>query len=222
MFRDLLKTGVVLGVVLCLAIGVAALLHGPDAAQGQASTGRPAGAAPRARAAARPAAAADAPGVPADTDVFGADLQRLRARELRFPVPGVDARTLRDDFADARGARAHEAIDILAPRGTPVVAVDDGTVVKLFNSARGGLTVYQFEPTASYCYYYAHLDRYAAGLREGLALKKGDLVGYVGTTGNAPPQTPHLHFAIFKLGPEKRWWEGVAVNPFTLWAVRSG
>jgi murein DD-endopeptidase MepM/ murein hydrolase activator NlpD len=110
----------------------------------------------------------------------------------------------------------------VAPRGTPVRAVDDGTVRKLFHSVPGGLTVYQFDPSESYCYYYAHLDRYAAGLEEGQALRKGDVVGYVGTTGNAPRETPHLHFTIFKLGPEKRWWEGVPLNPYPLWAQSAG
>lgn len=110
--------------------------------------------------------------------------------------------------------RRHEALDIPAPRGTPVYAVEDGRVVKLFSSKRGGLTVYQFDPTETYCYYYAHLDRYPKGLREGARIRRGDVVGYVGTTGNAPEQTPHLHFSIFKLGPEKKWWRGAAINPY--------
>lgn len=127
-------------------------------------------------------------------------------------------RAIRDSFEEMHGGHRHEAIDILSPRGTPVVAVDDGPVSKLFTSKQGGLTVYQFDPRGEYCYYYAHLDRYAEGLTEGAQLKRGDRVGYVGTTGNAPPDTPHLHFTIFRLGPEKRWWEGVAVNPYSLWA----
>jgi murein DD-endopeptidase MepM/ murein hydrolase activator NlpD len=148
------------------------------------------------------------------------DFSRLRSRSLRIPVEGFDVRGLRDNFAERRGPRVHEAIDLLAPRGTPVVAVDDGVVRKLFSSAAGGLTVYQFDPGENYSYYYAHLDRYAEGLAEGKALKKGDRVGYVGTTGNAPPGTPHLHFTIFKLPPEKRWWEGTPINPYPLWALR--
>jgi murein DD-endopeptidase MepM/ murein hydrolase activator NlpD len=147
------------------------------------------------------------------------DIAFLRLRGLRFPVPSVDPKRLRDDFADSRNGRSHEALDILAPRGTPVVAVDDGVVQKIFHSVgRGGLTVYQFDPEGTYCYYYAHLDRYADGLREGQTVRKGDVIGYVGTTGNAPPQTPHLHFAIFKLGPEKQWWRGAALNPYPVWA----
>jgi murein DD-endopeptidase MepM/ murein hydrolase activator NlpD len=154
-----------------------------------------------------------APPVPADAS----DVELLRSRGLLFPVPGVDRASLRDDFTEERSRGRHEALDILAPRDTPVLAVDDGRVAKLFNSVRGGLTVYQFEPAEAYCYYYAHLDRYADGLAEGNPVHRGEVLGYVGTTGNAPPQTPHLHFAIFKLGPEKRWWEGVAIDPFPLW-----
>jgi murein DD-endopeptidase MepM/ murein hydrolase activator NlpD len=149
------------------------------------------------------------------------DLETLRGRNLALPLPDLDPRLLRDSFYDPRGGRSHEALDIPAPRGTRVVAVEDGVVAKLFNSARGGLTVYHFDPSATYCYYYAHLDAYAPGLREGLALRRGDLVGYVGTTGNAPPQTPHLHFAIFRLGTPPRWWEGTPINPYPVW-VRPG
>jgi murein DD-endopeptidase MepM/ murein hydrolase activator NlpD len=145
------------------------------------------------------------------------DIAFLKLRRLLLPVPGADPKQLRDDFADARTGHSHEALDILAPRGSAVVAVDDGVVQKLFTSVRGGLTVYQFDPEGTYCYYYAHLDRYAPGLHEGMVLKKGDRIGDVGTTGNAPPQTPHLHFAVFKLGPEKQWWKGAALNPFPLW-----
>jgi murein DD-endopeptidase MepM/ murein hydrolase activator NlpD len=86
-------------------------------------------------------------------------------------------------------------------------------VVKLFNSVPGGLTVYQYDASATFAYYYAHLDGYAVGLAEGQAFKRGDLLGNVGTTGNANPLTPHLHFAIFLLGPEKQWWQGTAINP---------
>jgi murein DD-endopeptidase MepM/ murein hydrolase activator NlpD len=148
------------------------------------------------------------------------DLSRLRSRALRVPIEGFDFKGLRDNFAEKRGTRVHEAIDLLAPRGTPVLAVDDGVVKKLFTSAAGGLTVYQFDPSETYTYYYAHLDRYAEDLAEGKRLKKGDRVGYVGTTGNAPPGTPHLHFTIFKLPASKRWWEGTPINPYPLWALR--
>ncbi|HWQ55990.1 MAG TPA: M23 family metallopeptidase [Bryobacteraceae bacterium] len=141
----------------------------------------------------------------------------LAERRLLIPVEGVRPKDLVDTFDQARAeGRRHDAIDIIAPRGTPVLAVEDGTVVKLFASEAGGLTVYQFDRSETWCYYYAHLDRYATGLREGMRLKRGDLVGYVGTSGNAAPDNPHLHFAVHRLGPEKRWWEGTPVNPFPL------
>jgi murein DD-endopeptidase MepM/ murein hydrolase activator NlpD len=131
-------------------------------------------------------------------------------------VQGVARARLRDNFDEGRGGggRRHDALDIMAPRGTPVVAVDDGRVTKLFKSAAGGLTVYQFDPDERFVYYYAHLDRYAEGLREGAPVKRGQVIGYVGSTGNATPGAPHLHFTIFRLGPDKRWWKGVALNPF--------
>jgi len=134
-----------------------------------------------------------------------------------MPVAGVDHRTLHDSFSETRGGtRRHEALDILAPRGTPVLAADDGVVRKLFTSVPGGLTVYEFDLEERYCYYYAHLDGYAPGLHEGQLLRKGDLVGYVGTTGNAPKDTPHLHFAVSRLDPDKKWWTGTPINPYPL------
>ena len=137
--------------------------------------------------------------------------------QLSMPVAGVDPRTLRDNFSERRsGTRAHEALDILAPRGTKVLAADDGVVRKLFTSVPGGLTVYEFDPEEQYCYYYAHLDGYAPDLHEGQRLRKGDLVGTVGTTGNAPKGTPHLHFAISRLDPDKRWWTGTPIDPYPL------
>ena len=136
---------------------------------------------------------------------------------LLIPVVGVKASELVDTFTQARGAgRVHDAIDIMAARGTPVVAANDGHVVKLFTSKPGGLTVYQFDPTEKYAYYYAHLDRYADGVKEGTVLKRGDLVGYVGTTGNSAKDAPHLHFAVFELTPAKQWWKGTAINPYPL------
>ena len=141
---------------------------------------------------------------------------QLPGRTLAVPVKGVDRSDLQDSFADSRGTGPHEAIDIPAPRGTPVVAVEDGRIAKLFSSKPGGLTIYLFDPTETFCYYYAHLDGYAAGLREGQAVKKGEVIGYVGTTGNAPPDTPHLHFAVFRLTPERQWWKGEAINPYPL------
>lgn len=144
----------------------------------------------------------------------GTDLEALQRRDLRIPIDGVARAALQSGFDQPRGEARHEAIDILAPRHTPVRAVEDGVVAKLFTSVRGGLTVYQFDPTGTYCYYYAHLERYAEGLREQQRVGKGDVIGYVGTSGNAPPGTPHLHFAIFRVTEAGRWWEGTPVDPY--------
>lgn len=139
----------------------------------------------------------------------------LRQRRLEVPVLGVKRDELRNSFAEQRGGtRRHEAIDLLAPRNTPVVAVDDGVVARLFNSDAGGTTVYQFDPTTNYAYYYAHLERYADGLTEGAPVERGQVLGYVGTSGNAPKDTPHLHFAVFQLTSDKRWWQGTPIDPF--------
>ena len=139
----------------------------------------------------------------------------LRARRLTVPLQGLDRKALRSSFDEQRGGgRRHEAMDVLSPRNTPVLAVDDGTIAKLFTSKAGGLTVYQFDADAVYAYYYAHLERYAPGLEEHQRVKRGDVIGYVGTSGNAPPDTPHLHFAIFKLTEAKQWWKGTPIDPF--------
>jgi murein DD-endopeptidase MepM/ murein hydrolase activator NlpD len=136
----------------------------------------------------------------------------LLAKHLTIPVFGVKAEDLVPQFYDARGERGHEALDIIAMTGEPVVAVEDGRIAKLFLSKPGGITIYQFDPTETYAYYYAHLDRYADGLAEGDMVIRGQVIGYVGSTGNAA--TPHLHFAIFRLGPEKQWWKGEALDPY--------
>lgn len=136
---------------------------------------------------------------------------------LLIPVQGVTTEQLADTFNDTRGSdRRHEAQDIMAARGTPVLATSDGTIEKLFTSKRGGLTIYEFDPSRTYAYYYAHLDSYANGIAEGNKIKRGQVIGYVGSTGNASADAPHLHFAIFVLGPEKHWWEGAAIDPYPL------
>ncbi len=139
----------------------------------------------------------------------------LRQRTLDVPVQNVARSTLYESFDDARGAaRKHEGIDILAPRNTPVLAVEDGVIAKLFLSVAGGITIYQFDPARTYAYYYAHLERYADGLKEGDHVSRRQVLGYVGTTGNAPKDTPHLHFAIFRLTDAKQWWKGTAIDPY--------
>ena len=156
---------------------------------------------------ASPAASpAASPGTPTDT-----------TGSLLIPVQGIAAAALHDTFNDARSeGRRHDAIDIMAPAGTPVLAVADGRIEKLFLSERGGITLYQFNPERTRAYYYAHLQRYADGIAEGQVLRRGQVLGYVGATGNADPSAPHLHFAVFALGPEARWWEGTALNPYPM------
>jgi murein DD-endopeptidase MepM/ murein hydrolase activator NlpD len=142
-------------------------------------------------------------------------VHELRDRHLELPVQGATRRDLRDSFSETRGsAHTHEAIDIMAPRNTPILAVEDGTIARLFDSKPGGTTVYQFDPGVRYAYYYAHLERYADGLQEGTYVQRGQVLGYVGTSGNAPKDTPHLHFAIFRLTEKKQWWHGSPIDPY--------
>ena len=137
---------------------------------------------------------------------------------LVVPVEGVKREALVDSWGQSRtsGARAHEAIDIMARRGTPVLAAADGTVEKLFQSVRGGITVYVRSPDRRRIYYYAHLDGYAPGLTERQRVWAGDLLGFVGASGDAAPDAPHLHFAIELVEPGERWWQGRAINPYPL------
>ncbi|MDX1496569.1 MAG: M23 family metallopeptidase [Salinisphaeraceae bacterium] len=141
--------------------------------------------------------------------------------ELLIPVRGIKKSSLFDSYNHRRsGGRIHRAIDILAPEGTPVVAADDGVIVKLHDSDLGGLTIYQFNTQRTRSYYYAHLDDYADHIHEGMRVRRGDLLGYVGSTGNADDDAPHLHFAVYRLGPFKRWWHGTPINPYPLMGER--
>ena len=144
----------------------------------------------------------------------------LPRESLRMPIDGMDVESLKGGFDERRGGRPHEAVDLLSPRNTPVHAVERGTIAKLFDSKAGGHTIYEFDPDGRLCYYYAHLERYADGLREGQAVSKGDVIGYVGTSGNAPPNTPHLHFAVFELDEDQRWWKGKAIDPYLVFRSR--
>ena len=134
--------------------------------------------------------------------------------EMTPPIRGLELANLRDTFDEIHAGHKHEAIDIPEPRGTPVRAVVPGSVRKLFLSKPGGNTIYQFDEMGVYCYYYAHLDGYVNGLREGMRVESGEVIGFVGSTGNADSRTPHLHFAIFELGPERLWWQGKAIDPY--------
>jgi murein DD-endopeptidase MepM/ murein hydrolase activator NlpD len=137
-----------------------------------------------------------------------------------IPVADVRREDLHDMFHERRGTREHRAIDIASPRGTPVLAAIDGTVAKLFLSKPGGITLYEYDPSKAYAYYYAHLDGYAPGIAEGQALHRGDVIGFVGTSGNAPPNAPHLHFSIEKLTTPGRWWQSDAIDPYPILTTR--
>lgn len=134
--------------------------------------------------------------------------------EMAPPIEGLKATDIHDMFTEIHNGHRHEAIDIMEPRGTPVHAVVAGSIRKLFLSKAGGNTIYEFDREERFCYYYAHLDRYAEGLREGAHVQQGELIGYVGSTGNASPDAPHLHFTVFELGPDKRWWGVPAIDPY--------
>jgi peptidoglycan LD-endopeptidase LytH len=165
-----------------------------------------------------PPTMAPAPDRPRETavsegGVTAADLERLRERQLMVPVAGVRPEQVPDNYNARRGTRIHAALDILAPRGTPVLAADAGRIFRLRSSELGGITVYATDPDELFVYYYAHLDGYRRGLAEGMQVARGEVIGYVGTTGNAPPNVPHLHFQVMKLGPGRRWWDGEPINP---------
>jgi murein DD-endopeptidase MepM/ murein hydrolase activator NlpD len=137
---------------------------------------------------------------------------------MLFPVPNVDSTRLDDTFDEPRdgGVRKHNAIDIMAPRGAPVLSVQDGRVLKLQKNAKGGITVYATDLDEQFVYYYAHLDHYHPSIYAGKPLMRGDTLGYVGTTGNAPPNSPHLHFQVMRMPADHRYWDGEPINPYPL------
>jgi peptidoglycan LD-endopeptidase LytH len=138
----------------------------------------------------------------------------LRLRMLMVPVVGVRPEQVYDSFLEPRsGGRVHHAVDIMAPRGTPVLAADDGRVLRLRRNTLGGITIYAVDPMDRYVYYYAHLERYAHGLAEGQVVTKGQVIGYVGTTGDAPANLPHLHFQMMRRPNAVRWWDGPPIDP---------
>jgi murein DD-endopeptidase MepM/ murein hydrolase activator NlpD len=144
----------------------------------------------------------------------------ILARGMLVPVAGITVPQLRDSFDEGRdGERVHRALDILAPRGTPVLSADDGRVLRVRANALGGNTVYATDPQGRVVYYYAHLDAYQPGLTEGATIARGDTLGFVGTTGNAPKDTPHLHFQVMRMPSDGKYWDGEAINPFPLFLL---
>jgi peptidoglycan LD-endopeptidase LytH len=182
---------------------------------------RPTGASPAARSPVQPQNPDLQPTPPANAspDQTGPLIpgSSLTSPSLIVPVAGVRPDQLRDTFSESRSeGRIHDAIDIPAARGNPVVAAADGPIVKLFHSERGGTTIYQLSVDGKFVYYYAHLDRYAEGLAEGHFAKQGETIAYVGDTGNAGPGNYHLHFSIAEISSPKDFWHGVNINPYPL------
>jgi murein DD-endopeptidase MepM/ murein hydrolase activator NlpD len=183
-------------------------LNGPNASATRAESPVPAGSS----SAAPPFPENTQP--PKDSPLSGSFVGTLR---LIIPVAGVKPEQLRDTFTEARSeGRAHDAIDIMAPGGTPVLAASDGEIVKLFQSERGGTTIYQLSPDKKLVFYYAHLQRYADGVTVGKFARQGEVIAYVGDTGNAGAGNYHLHFSVAVLSDPKRYWEGTNINPFPL------
>jgi peptidoglycan LD-endopeptidase LytH len=147
--------------------------------------------------------------------MLGSDSAYFRAYPLMVPVEGVEQRNLRDTFHEQRsGGRIHMATDILAMRGTPVLSASDGRIIKLASGGAGGITIYVADASGRYLHYYAHLEGYAPGIKEGLQVREGQVIAFVGTTGNAPPNTPHLHYQVMR--SDKDYWNGtpIDVRPF--------
>ena len=166
-----------------------------------------------------PAPALSPPSATVDEPLANPPIDVAPGTGLFIPVSGVLPAELRDVFTESRSnGRVHEAIDIMAPQGTPVLSAAAGTVLKLHRSVLGGLMVYAADEADRFILMYGHLDAYAPGLAAGAAIGRGQLLGYVGTTGNVPADAPHLHFAISRGKPSEKWWSGTPVNPFPLLA----
>jgi murein DD-endopeptidase MepM/ murein hydrolase activator NlpD len=153
--------------------------------------------------------------------VSGAEaVNYILARGMAIPVAGMTMARLADTFDEGRSSgRVHRALDILAPRGTPVVAADSGRVLRMSLNSLGGNTIYATDPLGRVVYYYAHLDAYRVGLAQGATIARGDTLGFVGTTGNAPKDTPHLHFQVMRMPPDGKYWDGEPINPYPLFLL---
>lgn len=147
--------------------------------------------------------------------VASASDEYLRARQIALPVAGADMSKVDDSFSEPRdGGRVHRAIDILAPRGTPILSADDGKILRMTTSNLGGISMYAVDPEGRLVYYYAHMDRYNDAMSPGRGIAKGDTLGYVGTTGNAPKDTPHLHFQVMRWPADGKYWNGDPIDPY--------
>ena len=210
--------GALLLATACLQSPAPIVVPAPDAAPAVASGPAAADAAPASEANPAPPAASAAP--TRYSVATGAEAT-LASHDLMLPVAGVSPDQLHDSFdAPREGNRFHHAIDIMAPRGTPVLAADDGRVLRVSSNNLGGLTVYTVDRSGQFVYYYAHLEGYARGLKSGHIVFKGDTLGFVGTTGDAPDNAPHLHFQILRMPPNGKYWEGDPIDPFPLLSER--
>ncbi len=161
---------------------------------------------------------APAPDTPEAVPATASDVNALRAQSPLVPVAGVEPKNLFDSFDDRRGsARQHNAIDIMAPRNTPAIAAVAGKIVKLHSSVAGGLSIYMKDATSRFILMYGHLEGYRPGLAEGASVRRGEIIGFVGTSGNASPTAPHLHFQVLRSDNEKDWWKGTPINPFLIY-----
>jgi murein DD-endopeptidase MepM/ murein hydrolase activator NlpD len=148
------------------------------------------------------------------------DADYLKALSMMVPVAGANPDRVPNTYAAGRGNRVHEAVDIMAPRGTAVLAAVDGEILRVTSNALGGKTIYATDRGRRFVYYYAHLDRYASLARVGTRVRTGDIIGYVGTSGNAPENAPHLHFQVMRMIDSRQWWEGPPINPHGMFASR--
>jgi murein DD-endopeptidase MepM/ murein hydrolase activator NlpD len=165
----------------------------------------------------RPASPASKPVVVIDAVSSTEAVDYLLARGMLIPVAGVSVGQLHDTFDEGRdGGRVHRALDILAPRGTPVLSADSGRILRVSTNSLGGNIIYATDPLGRVVYYYAHLDAYQPGLAQGALVARGDTLGFVGTTGNAPKDTPHLHFQVMRMPSDGKYWDGEPINPFPL------
>jgi murein DD-endopeptidase MepM/ murein hydrolase activator NlpD len=184
-----------------------ALSNGPDGESPPLN-----GASPRSK-----APAVEPPPVPVVSEDRLRDISRLRDKHLIVPVAGVSPEKLEDSFTAPRdGERVHRAIDILAPRNTPILAADDGVILRMSSNTLGGITIFATDADRQFVYYYAHLDHYDGRIHEGQSIKKGETLGYVGTTGDAPKDVPHLHFQIMKWPSDGKYWVGEPINPYPI------
>ncbi len=177
--------------------------------------------APAPAVATRPVVLAGAPARPGRNAVSEEEaVSYLMGRSMEIPVAGRTVKNLEDTFDEGRdGGRSHRALDILAARGTPVLAADSGRILRISENKLGGNTVYATDPQERIVYYYAHLDAHQPGLVQGMTIARGDTLGFVGTTGNAPKDTPHLHFQVMRMPADGKYWDGEPINPYPLFLL---